>query len=780
LEDDVMAGQRGAALSGLRVLDLTQAMPGAVTTMLLADYGADVLRIDLQRRDVPQSVAGRRTWARGRRCLGVDPAIAAQRDQVLALATSADVVVTDLAPALARDLALDTRAVRDGNPAVVYVALTGFGLHDERPTPGVDALVAAELGAMNAATGANRDGPVFLGHPAIAYSTAFTAVIGTLAALHRRLLVGLGDVVDVSLLDGVLAQLTMNWWTEQNVSFLADRRPDGQLDLGRTRMLVRRYTCRDGRMIQVHTGAAGAFGRLMNLLGIDDRLSPATGPVEAACPLTDADLSVLEHIPAIFATRSAGEWLADLWANEVAALPVLTPAEVFDDDQVRHNDLVRVLDDPELGPLEVVAPPITLSATPAVVAPPDRTADGASWLAPGLSAGGTAPGTDMAHGPLTGIRVLELSTFFASPYANRFLRDLGAEVIKVEALDGDPMRSLPDPFEGVARGKRSVALDLKTLAGRAVVETLLGDADVLQHNFRPGAAERLGLDQASVRERHPPLIYDYAPGYGATGPKSRLQSFAPLLSGFVGIQVEAAGEGNLPTITFGNEDYYNGQLNAIGTLLALVHRDRTGEGQYVECPQLNSSVFVMSHWYRRAGTPHSALPALDHLQFGWSPYQRLYQCLDGYLCVCCTDAAHEQALRATVLGEAVPAEAEELAERLEYECTGRTASEWRDLLSRAGVPCTLAVEHMWLYVHLTDAAAQAAGRATAFTHHRAGRVSVIGQIVRLESARPREPVRAPLLGEHTIAVLTEAGLGDDAIADLLAGGTVYAPGRGTA
>jgi crotonobetainyl-CoA:carnitine CoA-transferase CaiB-like acyl-CoA transferase len=315
---------------------------------------------------------------------------------------------------------------------------------------------------------------------------------------------------------------------------------------------------------------------------------------------------------------------------------------------------------------------------------------------------------------LTGIRVLELSTFFASPYANRFLRDLGAEVIKVEALDGDPMRSLPDPFEGVARGKRSVALDLKTLAGRAVVETLLGDADVLQHNFRPGAAERLGLDQASVRERHPPLIYDYAPGYGATGPKSRLQSFAPLLSGFVGIQVEAAGEGNLPTITFGNEDYYNGQLNAIGTLLALVHRDRTGAGQYVECPQLNSSVFVMSHWYRRAGTPHSALPALDHLQFGWSPYQRLYQCLDGYLCVCCTDAA------------------------------------------------------------------QAAGRATAFTHHRAGRVSVIGQIVRLESARPREPVRAPLLGEHTIAVLTEAGLGDDAIADLLAGGTVYAPGRGTA
>jgi crotonobetainyl-CoA:carnitine CoA-transferase CaiB-like acyl-CoA transferase len=775
-----LAGPERAALAGLRVLDVTQAMPGTVTTVLLADHGADVIRAGLPRRDVPQSIAERRTWARGRRCLAVDSDVAAQHDHVLGLADGADVVLTDLAPALARTLALDADAVRARNPDVVYVALTGFGLHDERPTPGIDVLVSAELGAMNTATAANREGPVFLGHPAIAYSTAFTAVIGTLAALHRRLLVGLGDVVDVSLLDGVLAQLTMNWWTDQNVSFLADRRADGQLDLGRTRMLVRRYTCRDGRMIQVHTGAAGAFGRLTKLLGVHDRLTAATGPVEAACPLSDDDLAVLEQLPAIFATRTAGEWLADLWANEVAALPVLAPTEAFDDDQVRHNGLVRTLDDPELGPIEVVGSPITLSGSPAVGAPPDRTVDDAGWLAPGLPPGGTAPATDLTEGPLTGIRVVELSTFFASPYANRFLRDLGADIIKVEALGGDPMRSLPDPFEGVARGKRSIALDLKSAPGRAVVETLLRDADVLQHNFRPGAVERLGLDDASVRERHPQLIYDYAPGYGATGPKSGLQSFAPLLSGFVGIQVEAAGDGNVPTITFGNEDYYNGQLNAIGTLLALVHRDRTGAGQYVECAQLNSSVFVMSHWCRVGDTARSALPALDHLQLGWSPYQRLYQCLDGYLCVCCTDAAQQRALRDVVLGEAVPATAGDLTERLEYECTGRPAAEWRELLQTAGVPCTVAVEHMWLYDHLTDAAAQAAGRATAFTHHRAGRVSVIGQIVRLESAPPREPVQAPRLGEHTIAVLAEVGLDDEAIAGLLAQGTVRAADGGAA
>jgi crotonobetainyl-CoA:carnitine CoA-transferase CaiB-like acyl-CoA transferase len=438
------------------------------------------------------------------------------------------------------------------------------------------------------------------------------------------------------------------------------------------------------------------------------------------------------------------------------------------------------VDDPDLGPIEVVAPPIKLSVSPALEPPADRETIGPTWVTPGLEPGGTAEGKVLTEGPLTGVRVLELSTFFAAPYANRFLRDLGAEVIKVEGLSGDPMRSLPDPFEGVARGKRSIAIDLKSDATRPVVEALMRWADVVQHNFRPGVAERLGVDAAAVRAVNPDVIYSYAPGFGSSGPKSRLQSFAPLMSGLVGIQVEAAGDGNVPTITFGNEDYYNGQLNAIGALLALIHRDRTGRGQDVECAQLSSSVFVMSHWYRAGRAAYSALGALDHQQLGWSPYQRLYQCLDGHLCVCCTDRGEERALREAILGDGVNADDDDdgTADRVQYELFGRVAGEWRDELSRAGVPCVVAAEGVWLLDHLTDPSVQAAGRATAFDHHQAGPVSVIGQIVRLESTPPREPVQAPRAGEQTGEILDELGLAAEVVAGLRSGGFVGSPGEG--
>ena len=467
---------------------------------------------------------------------------------------------------------------------------------------------------------------------------------------------GRGDVVDVSLLDGVLAQFTMNWWNEKDVSFLASRRLDGQLDLGRTRMIVRRYECSDGKLIQVHTGAAGAFGRLMKVLGLDGDISESSGPVEANSPLTDEDLEIIERIPDVFLTRPSTEWLEEIWRNEIAALPENEPAVVFDDNQVVHNGLVRQVEDPELGVIDVVAPPIKLSRTPAVHTErtdPRGDVRETGWVAEGLGKEGNG---EVLRGPLQGVRVVELATHFASPYANRFLRDLGADVIKVEPISGDPMRSLPDPFDGVSRGKRSIALDLKATDGRPVIEELMRRADLIQHNFRPGVAERLGVDYESARRFNPDVIYSYAPGYGSDGPKSRLQSFAPLHSGFVGIHSEASGEGNPPMQTFGNEDYYNGQLNAIGILLALVHKARTGEGQFVECAQLSSSVFVTSHWYRVAGERRSALPHLDHDQYGWSPYARIYQCLEGHVCVYCTEPDHEAAMRSTLLGDgATPA-----------------------------------------------------------------------------------------------------------------------------
>jgi crotonobetainyl-CoA:carnitine CoA-transferase CaiB-like acyl-CoA transferase len=753
-------------LHGVRVLDLTWGIPGAVATMMLADYGAEVVHVDRPDGDPAGSATGTRTWDRGKRRVALDLDDPAPRAAFMALAADADVVLVGLDEEDARRLGVDAASITAMNPDVVYAALTGFGLVDGRRTPGFDALVAAELGAMVTAPAQQRDGPVFLGHPAIAYSTAFVTTIGVLAALRARIVSGQGDVLDVSLLDGVLAQFTMNWWTASDVSFLSKRTADGQLDLGHTRMLVRQYRCADGQLIQVHSGAPGAFGRLMKVLGLADEISPATTAVESATPLTHADLAVLRRVPEIFATRSSHEWLDDIWSNEIAGLPVLPPTAVFDDPQVVHGGLVRTVVDPELGEIEVVAPPIKLSRTPAQFtdnAEARERPDRIGWTAAGLPA---RAGERLAGGPLEGVRIVELSTFFAAPYADRFLRDLGASVIKVESTSGDPMRPLPDPFEGACRGKRSIALDLKDPAGRGVIEALIRQADVIQHNFRAGVAERLGLDAESVGAMNADIIYDYAPGYGSTGPKSRLQSFAPLHSGFVGVYWEAAGDGNTPTQTFGNEDYYNGQLNAIGVLLALVHKARSGEGQVVECAQLSSSVFVTSHWYRVGGTPRCVVPRLQSDQHGWSPDQRIYQCLDGYVCVFCVDEAQRAALRHVVIGPDASVHAG--SDELTYHFFGETAATWAGRLLDAGVPCAVVREGSWLREFLRDPAALAAGRATEFVHPDHGTASTIARIVQLQSAPVLEPVQAPRVGQHSREILAELGFDDlevDALID---------------
>jgi crotonobetainyl-CoA:carnitine CoA-transferase CaiB-like acyl-CoA transferase len=213
--------------------------------------------------------------------------------------------------------------------------------------------------------------------------------------------------------------------------------------------------------------------------------------------------------------------------------------------------------------------------------------------------------------------------------------------------------------------------------------------------------------------------------------------------------------------TFGNEDYYNGQLNAVGILLALVHKARSGEGQHVECAQLSSSVFATSHWFRAGGERRSSLPRLDHDQYGWTAYTRIYQCLEGYVCVYCTQPEHEAAVRRVVLG--VEREtSDDVGEELVYEFYGQTAAAWIDALRNEGVPCAPVAERSWLLDYLVDDDVIAAGRAARFDHPQHGPVSAIARIVRLEGYSPLEPVRSPLLGEHSREVLDELGFSGEA------------------
>jgi crotonobetainyl-CoA:carnitine CoA-transferase CaiB-like acyl-CoA transferase len=749
---------QSSALAPLRVLDLTTGLPGSVVTLLLAQYGAEVIKVEPGRDSLNRRLGLHRTWDRGKRSIVLDIADGSDRATVAELATAADVLVDGFRAGRLEELGLGYTELRSANPSLVHCSLSGYGEHTRwRDRPGVDALVAARLGVMSDQPG-YRDGPIFVGHPAIGYGTALLATIAVLAALRARYLTGLGQHVDASMLDGILAQETMHWASDAGfASFVRER--TGRPNFGRRRLVLGYFECSDGKLIHVHTGAVGGFSRAMKVFGLDDRVSSGGGAVEMSSEMTEEEAATLwSELPKIIKTRPADEWLKTLWENEVGALPLQPPGDAFDDPQVQHNALVETIDDAELGQIDVVAPAIKLSETPAP----------AGLVAPGLDADGK---TIREHGwqgprapvaehlrelehPLDGIRIAEFSTFFAASYAGRLLSDLGAEVVKIETVNGDPMRPLLDMFEGASGGKRSLAINLKTPEGVDAVRRLLDDADIVCHNQRPGAAERLGIDYESIRAFNEDIVYCYAPGFGSGGPKARLQSFAPLQSGFAGLFHEAAGVGNAPLAQFGNEDYYNGLLAACGIMLALVHRERTGTGQLVESPQLHSSVFATCHVVRRYGETIRFIPFLDQEQTGYDPFYRIYECAEGWLCIAATNERHVQ----TVL-ESVGVESSGLASAF----ATRTAAEWFEVLDANGVPCEVARDSRREELYRDPELLRLQYTAER-EHPVVGRVFNAGLMFHLSETPGLLRGRAPMLGEHSREILAELGF-DEATID---------------
>ena len=229
-------------------------------------------------------------------------------------------------------------------------------------------------------------------------------------------------------------------------------------------------------------------------------------------------------------------------------------------------------------------------------------------------------------GPLSGVRILDLTTFIFGPYATQTLGDLGADVIKVEGPEGDQQRAVAKAaknkemgavFMAINRNKRSVALDLKTEAGRAKLHALAKDAHVFIHNVRADAAERLGFDYATIAKLNPGIVYVHCVGYGSDGPYAGRQAFDDLVQA-------ASGAADLLTQVDGNPDmrlmpsYVADKVSSLhaiyAVLAALFHRERTGEGQFVEVPMLESftSFLMVEHLNGK-----SFEPPVTHM--GYSP-----------------------------------------------------------------------------------------------------------------------------------------------------------------
>jgi crotonobetainyl-CoA:carnitine CoA-transferase CaiB-like acyl-CoA transferase len=745
---------REGAFAGVRILDATEGVAGALATMLAADFGADVVRLEAPGGGALRGDPGYTCWNRNKRVVAVDLASAAGRASARALALGADAAVFDAAPGALADLGLDAPALRSGDPALVHLWLPPYGEGPEwADLPQADGLLWAVSG--NAFRQFSwEDVPVWLVTPQDRYAHGLLGATALAAALLARVRSGRGDAVTVTGLDAMAAIQGGHVAKTGEVEKLPPRGARGRIPN------YRLYRCADGEwlflagLMEAHFRAAVRaleLDELWSLPGVDGRFASVMAPGVAR--------PVNLRLEARFAEKSRADWLTALRAHGVPAAPVGDRASWFASESIAAIGMRVEVPDPERGRVVLPGVPIRLEATPGSVrhlprrVPIEEALRDARARPQAAQAAAAAP----ARAPLDGLRVLDLGVIIAGTYAATFLADLGADVIKVEPLEGDPFRPFGLGFVGWNRGKRSVALDLKHPDGLAAFHDLAARADVVCDNYRRGVLERLGIDFAALRARNPRIVSASVTAYGGRGPHADDPGFDPLLQAQGGIMVAQGGDDEPVFHQVAVHDTASALVLAFGTIAALFARERTGAGQRVETSLAAQSVLLQSGELTLfAGRPEPAKGGRDCA--GVSPLRRLYRCADGWIAISCSTAAQADALAADL---GLPGAGDAVAIASALAPLPRDAAVTR--LRARGVPCVPALEQAEIYASPLLRSAFVAFEQPGF-----GSVTAARTFARFAGAPTGLARRAPGLGEHAVEVLAESGFGPDAVARLRA------------
>ncbi len=729
-------------LDNLSVMDFGLGLPGALVTRMLADAGAQIRRFEPSAGDPFYELHPcYAVWRRDAQISRAETLAAATTLTADMLAT-ADVCVIGGEEFPGVDWKVDVDGLARSHPRLVILEIAGY-CHGtpEAKEPAVDLLVQAYSGLVHEQY---SDRPMLYAMPAPSYGAALQGLVGLLSALVDREQTGKGQIVRASLFEGALSWLGHSWFISE--------RSDWSMDLVVPRDVSQlMFRCADDKYLHFALVTANARAHVYGVLGIEDAAagSPHGGLPSLAKGARNfyGDVDLLQSY--IIKWKRA-DLLEKLWALGVAAEPVNKPGEVWDDEQVVHNGTIW----PEADGVSRVGLPFKVDVNDAGEALRARK-------------------TSESAPPLQGVRIVDFGTYAAGPHASMILADLGADVIKVESIAGDPIHNFYRPYSTSSRGKRHLAIDMKKPQGLEIALRLCRGADIIHHNFRPGVAERLGIDAQTLRRLKPSLVILETSGYGTSGPKSQRAGIDYALQALTGHEEHAAGEGTgLTCYSLTTIDFAAGMLGAICSLAAQWHKERTGGGATVATSLLETGLFLLSELVRTRDGTFVPLPRLNYEQTGFHPAERLYKARDSWVAIAArTEEMAQRLLAALGLETRIDrprrdwgtAEAALIADAIAQ----RDAAAVLGALRTAGVwcaPCRAEAKE----VTLRDLKLRERGTVLSTKHARYGEILQIGALFTLSRARTRPSGDTASIGQHSREILAELGYSDAEIAQLYA------------
>ncbi len=768
-------------LGHFRVVDLTS-RPSQLCARIFADFGAEVIKVeppggDPGRYQGPffgnESGANRSlrfTYLnRGKKSVILDLDDEADRQRLRDLTRRADVLVEDRQPGALADLGLGWEDLRELHAGLVYVSITPFGQTGMCSGHLGGELVAQATGGNMVANGDNTRRPAMAPDELFSQLACLHAAFGALVALRARRATGAGQHVDVSRQE-IILYCQGCYIPRYALQHMITRREPLEAIGG-----VNTYRCRDG-YVNVAPYTQRQFTRL-----VQDIMQHAvmTDPAWSARAVRrERRQEVDAYIAEYLATVECGPFVDAAQRAGVPVVPVLEPDAFVDHPHTTAREFFREVKQPGVGRYRIAGPPAMMGRTPwrvdRPVPRPGEHQDEVRAEPPSLPTSphpsGSLPQDPgvAAQKALSDLRIVDFTRAFAGPLATMFLGFFGAEVIKIESADLDDNRVPEDPnFPELHRTKLSCTIDTRTAEGKALVKRMVETSGIVVENFRPGVMDRLNLNYDDLRVVRPDLIMMSMPGFGNTGPLREYYSYGQQVMGMTGLShLWGHPESPLESHTkYAFPDYVAAITGSVAILAALEHRDRTGEGQYIELSQVEALAHLLSVTYM-AYTELGHVPQVQGNRSAEAAPHDVYPCLgDDAWCAIEVRSDGEWAALVGAMGTPEWSHDERfntLARRVEHKTeldrhigawtAVRTPRQIEKTLQDAGVPSGIVATAEDLYY---DPHLRQRGMIVSIDHPGDGRIEHAGVNVHLSATPGRADLPTPTKGQHNDYVFNQ-------------------------